>query len=145
MQRTFVIIAAARDPVQLFRKRFSDANIQSFERAGGDLVRYAAEPERYYRASDSDARFARNFLSASFEIDPNGDYSAFVDALQMLDTMGAFVIICEYMLESIVLLKYTLGLECIDWDGLLYINQDGDYEQSANTPLNNQIKNWNEV
>ena len=49
------------------------------------------------------------------------------------------------MIESIVLLKNELGLDCIDWDGLLYLYQSNDYEPSANTPLNNQIKNWNEV
>ena len=53
--------------------------------------------------------------------------------------------ISEYMIESIVLLKNELGLDCIDWDGLLYLYQSNDYEPSANTPLNNQIKNWNEV
>ena len=49
------------------------------------------------------------------------------------------------MIESIVLLKSELGLECIDWDGLLYLYQSNDFEPSANTPLNSQIKNWNEV
>ena len=49
------------------------------------------------------------------------------------------------MIESIVLLKHELGLDCIDWDGLLYLYQSNDYEPSANTPLNTQIKNWNEV
>ena len=116
-------------------------------------------PSAYYRENEEGSIYAKNFLSSSFGISPNADFMTFADSLRLLDTNYNFAIIwwvlifrnqikskfSEYMIESIVLLKSELGLECIDWDGLLYLYQSNDFEPSANTPLNSQIKNWNEV
>jgi len=140
-----ITITAIRDPVQLFRQQFATLDVQAFNRASNDLVRFMSDPVLFYRNDEADAAYARNFLSSSLEIEANGDYMSFVDSLRMLDSMMGVVIVCEYMIESMVLLEAELGLECIDWEGLLYLYQSNEYEPSANTPLNSQIKNWNEL
>ena len=52
-----------------------------------------SDPVSFYRHDEADAAYARNFLSSSLEIDPNGDYMSFVDSLRMLDSMMGVVIV----------------------------------------------------
>ena len=52
-----------------------------------------SNPSQFYQSGDSDAIYAKNFLSSSFEIDPNADYMSFVDSLRMLDSVMGTVIV----------------------------------------------------
>lgn len=139
-------ISILRDPVQVFKESFTTTwtSVKAFQRSGNDLVQFLAQPNYYYDKEESDAAHAKNFLSYSFDLDPNSDpyYLPFQNQIMSIDSTFDFIIISEYLLESLILLKAEL---CLNWDAMLFLYHSDDYVTSDSGDLNMQIRKWNSL
>lgn len=131
-------ITILRDPVEVFREcfTFTFTNQMAFKRSGNDLETFLSRPSDFYFSDEPNAYRAKNFISQSLGVKSDDD------RLNRIFTQLDFVIISEYLLESLVLLKENL---CLNSEAMLFLYHSDDYEVSSFSPTNTRIRNWNEV
>jgi len=132
-------ISILRDPVKVFRESFTltFTTQMAFKRSGNDLETFLSRPNDFYSPEDPNAYRAKNFLSHAFGVENDESIS-----FKRLSMQFDFVIIAEYLLESLLLLKDEL---CLSYEALLFLYHSDDYEISKVSQMNAQIRKWNEL